>query len=253
MEMDESQSINAIPAPAPRVFPRTRAGFLGIVMLDTRFPRPPGDVGHPQTFGVPVRAQVVSGAFPHEVVRSAAALRAGGMVARFVQAVGDLENQGALAITTSCGFLVLLQQDLQASVRVPVVSSSLLLLPGLLAERPQVGVLTISSDQLGAEHLLASGVTAGRLADVIVQGVALDGEFSRCILGNLAQMDLARAGADVVAAAVALKARAPALDTVVLECTNMPPYAAQIAQATGLRVLSLSDCDALFAPFRGSP
>ena len=37
-------------------------GFLGVVMLDTRFPRPPGDVGHPDAFGVPVRRHVVRGA-----------------------------------------------------------------------------------------------------------------------------------------------------------------------------------------------
>ena len=60
-------------------------------------------------------------------------------------------------------------------------------------------------------------------------------------------MDLERAGADVVAAAVALKARAPQLQAVVLECTNMPPYAQQVREATGLRVLSLRDLPALQA------
>jgi hypothetical protein len=214
---------------------------LGVLMLDTRFPRPPGDIGHPLAFGVPVRQRVVPGAFPREVVRSAAGLRASGMAAAFVEAARALEAEGARAITTSCGFLVLLQRELQASVKVPVVSSALLQLPALLGEEPQVGVLTISAEHLTAEYLLAAGVPAGRLGDVPVQGVDPDGTFARAILGNLPAMDLAAAGADVLHAAEALQRRAPALRSVVLECTNMPPYAEALSDATGWRVRSLRD------------
>jgi hypothetical protein len=73
------------------------------------------------------------------------------------------------------------------------------------------------------------------------------GEFAGAILGNRSEMALDRAAVEVVAAAVALRERVPALQTVVLECTNMPPYAAQIRRATGLRVLSLLDSAVLQA------
>ena len=53
----------------------------------------------------------------------------------------------------------------------------------------------------------------------------------------------------MVAAALSLKRRAPQLRTLVLECTNLPPYAAQIEQATGLRTLSLLQCETLLRPF----
>lgn len=232
-------SLRAIPAPSDAVFPQ--AGFLGVVMLDTRFPRPPGDIGHPASFGVPVRRRVVAGAFPRKVVASAAALRAAGLQRPFVEAMQELEREGARALTTSCGFLVLLQAELQAAVRVPVVSSSLLLLPGLLQKEEQVGVLTISAEHLGEEHLRAAGVPAGRLRDVPVQGMDPAGAFAAAILGNQPTLDLAAAQADVVAAARALRERAPALHTVVLECTNMPPYAEAIVAATGWQVRSLLD------------
>lgn len=228
------------------------AGFLGIVMLDTRFPRPPGDVGHDATFAVPTRRHVVRGVWPATVVQSAAALRQARVLPVFAQAVRHLAQQGALAITTSCGFLVLLQQELQAVVPVPVVSSSLLLLPDVLARERQVGVLTISAERLGPEHLAGAGVPGERVADVLVQGVAAGSEFASRILGNDIRMDLAQAGRDVLAAALALQARAPQLRTVVLECTNMPPYRDAIARATGWRVLWLGDCAALFRPF-GAP
>ncbi|MET0312596.1 MAG: aspartate/glutamate racemase family protein [Burkholderiaceae bacterium] len=214
-------------------------------MLDTRFPRPLGDIGHPDTWPVPVVRHVVRGVWPDKVVQSAAGLRAGRVVPAFVDIMRKLERQGAKALTTSCGFLALLQKDLQASVKIPVVTSSLMLLPQVLREEPHAGVLTISASKLGTEFLRSAGVPKERLKDVIVQGVDPRGEFAAAILGNRAEMDVPKAGQEVIDAAVALKARAPHLKTLVLECTNMPPYAPFIEQATGLRVLSLKDSPVL--------
>lgn len=228
-----------------------QAGFLGVVMLDTRFPRLPGDIGHPDAFGVPTSLRVVKGAWPDKVVQSGAGLRAGRVVPAFVFVVRAMERDGAKAITTSCGFLVLLQKELQSAVRVPVVTSSLLQLPGLLASQPKVGVLTISAGKLGAEHLRAAGVPRDRLKDLVVQGVDPAGEFATAILGNRETMDTEKAGAEVVAAAVALKKREPALSHVVLECTNMPPYRQAIEAATGLKTWTLTDDERLLRPWRG--
>jgi len=244
--VNDSASLRASPAPADAVLPES-GGFLGVVMLDTRFPRPPGDVGHPRTFGVPVRRLVVPGAVPHRVVASAASLLASGLHLRFIEAMQALERDGACALTTSCGFLVLLQRQLQAAVQVPVVSSSLLQLPALLQSQPQVGVLTISAEHLTGEYLLAAGVPPARLGDVAVQGVDAAGEFAGAILGNRVAMDIEQARSDVVAAATALRSRAPGLRTLVLECTNMPPYAQAIREATGLEVRSLLDAPQLVA------
>jgi hypothetical protein len=220
-------------------------------MLDTRFPRPPGDVGHPATFPWPVRRAVVPGAWPGVIVTEAASLRASGMADAFAGVLLDLQAHGARALTTSCGFLVLLQDGLQARLRIPLISSSLLELPRLLAGEPQVGVLTIDAGVLGPDHLLAAGVPPQRIPDVIVQGVDPTGEFAQAILGNRAAMDFARAREDVVRAATVLKARCPALRSVVLECTNMPPHADAVVRATGCRVVSLRNAERLlqcFAP-----
>lgn len=221
-------------------------GFLGIVMLDTRFPRPMGDIGHPGTFAVPIHREVVRSSWPALVVESEESFRKARLVPAFQAMVRKLERQGARAITTSCGFLVLVQKDLQAVTRLPVITSSLLLLPGLLKQQRQVGVLTISSAKLGKEHLRSAGVPKERLADVLVQGVAPGTEFVTRILGNQPQLDVVQAQQDVVAAALALQARAPELTTLVLECTNMPPYQAAIEAATGWRVLWLKDMPRLF-------
>ena len=223
-----------------------QAPFLGVIMLDTRFPRPPGDLGNLATYAVPVNIRVVRGIWPDKVVQSAAGLHAGRVGPAFAAVARALAREGAAAITTTCGFLVLLQKELQAAVKVPVITSSLMLLPGLLRQQARVGVLTISAGKLGREHLRAAGVPRERLADVIVQGVDPASEFATRILGNQPAMDLAQAGADVVAAAIALKAREPALTDVVLECTNMPPYRDAITAATGLKTWCLLDDARLF-------
>lgn len=226
--------------PASPEFPPGRPR-LGLLLLDTRFPRPLGDIGNPASWPVPVLARVVPDLLPRVAVQGAEGLRGAGMLPALVQAARELEAAGCAAITTSCGFLVLLQAELQQAVRVPLVSSSLLQLPGLLREEGRVGVLTIAADKLGREHLLAAGVPSERLQDVVVEGMDAHGEFVRAILGNLPDMDLARAGDEVVAAAAALVRRSPGLRTLVMECTNMPPYAQRIRAATGLRVRSLFD------------
>jgi glutamate racemase len=214
---------------------------LGIMMLDTQFPRPLGDVGHADTFGVSTHREVLRGIWPDRVVTSAASLRKARVLPAFQGIVRMLQMRGVQAIITSCGFLVLLQKELQSVAKIPVITSSLLQLPALLAKQPQVGVLTISSASFGKEHLRAAGVPKERLKDVIIQGVPASTEFVNKILGNQPTLDLAQAEQDVVSAALALKARAPHLQTLVLECTNMPPYKAAIEAATGWQVRSLID------------
>ena len=190
-----------------------------------------------------------SRAWPDKIVQSGAGLRKGRVVTPILQLVRRLAHDGAKAITTSCGFLVLLQKEMQAQVKIPVITSSLLQVPNLLKLHAKVGVLTISAGKLGVEHLRAAGVPTGRLPDVVVQGVDANSEFATAILGNRAAMDLNKAAFEVVAAAVALKQREPTLVCVVLECTNMPPYRAAIEAATGMKTWALVDDERLIRPW----
>ena len=200
--------------------------FLGILRLDTQFPRLPGDVGHPgtwQALQIPVRFRVVEGASPRRVVREADAA----LLAPFVAAARALVAEGAAALTTSCGFLVRWQAELQAAVPVPVWTSSLLLLPTLA--RP--GVITADAASLGAAELAAAGVRDA--AATPVEGLAPGCALHRTLLQNQPELDARQAEADTVAAARRLVARHPEIETLVLECTNLPPYAEAVQRATG--------------------
>jgi len=198
--------------------------FLGIVMLDTRFPRPLGDIGHPGTFeraGIEVRYLRVPGATPERVVRQADAA----LASPLVQALQALAAQGAGMLSTSCGFLAAHQRLFERSLACPVISSSLLQCAGL--ERP--GILTFDAAALTSAVLQGAGVPEG----TPIEGLAPGCELHRTILGNAAEMDLAAAERDVVQAAQRLVARHPEIEHIVFECTNLPPYRAAVEAATG--------------------
>ena len=98
-------------------------------MLDTAFDRVPGDIGHPDTLPFDARYAVVGGASARRAVEEGAR----GLLEPFVAAGLRLAADGCGLITTSCGFLAVHQRALAAALPVPVVTSSLLALPALLA------------------------------------------------------------------------------------------------------------------------
>ncbi len=204
--------------------------MLGVLMLQTRFPRPRGDIGHAQTFDFPVLRRVVPGATPALVVRgnNPAALQP------FINTARQLVAEGCTAITTSCGFLALWQRELQAALApVPVWTSSLLQLADWPARR--CGVITIEAASLTPAHFMA--VDADPLTPL--EGITPGSALHRTLLQDLPRLDEADAEAQVLAAAARLWARHPQVNTWVLECTNLPPYAAALKSATGLPVLDV--------------
>lgn len=200
---------------------------IGVLMLETRFPRPVGDVGHPQTFadlGLTALYEVLPGASPQRVVSPDDP----GLLDAFIAAAHRLVARGATLITTSCGFLARYQQAMSDALPVPVITSSLL----LCATLPQPVVLTIDAGSLSPALLRAAGVPPG----TPVIGVPPESHFRQQILGNRPTLDLHRAEAELVALVGGLGASHPQARSLVLECTNMPPYTQALARASGLPV-----------------
>lgn len=197
-----------------------------MLMLDTRFARPRGDIGHPQTFDFAVRRRIVRGAVPAAIVRGddPALLEA------FVEAGAALVREGVDAIATSCGFLARWQRELQAALPVPVWASSLLVLADLQPAR--CGVITIEAASLTRAHFAGVGADPA----TPVEGIAPGSPLHRTLLEDLPALDAADARRQVVAAGQRLLAREPGLQALVLECTNLPPYADALRHATGVPV-----------------
>lgn len=207
---------------------------VGILMLDARFPRIPGDIGNAATWPFPVLYRVVRNATPDLVVRQGAA----GTLDAFIETARDLVRDGADGITTNCGFLSLFQEELSSALQVPVATSSLMqvdLVNRLLPPGRRAGILTISASTLTPRHLEAAGVPANTPVGSTEGGR----EFTRAILGNELELDVDLARQDNMEAAMALCAAHPDVGAIVLECTNMVPYAADMRMATGVPVFSM--------------
>lgn len=209
-----------------------RKPAIGILMLQSQFPRIVGDMGHRDTWDFPVVYRVVPQASPDQVVLKGAE----GLLPGFIAAAKELESEGVVAITTTCGFLCLFQEALAGAVSVPVLTSSLLQVAGvnaLLPKDKRAGVLTISPDSLSQSHLAAANVPLDSPIG------APKGHFVDVILGDKPEMDIAQAEADNVAAAQELVRDHPDIGAIVLECTNMTPYAHAMRASVNLPVFSI--------------
>src|SRR5436190_11975612 len=207
---------------------------VGILMLEARFPRIPGDMGNGTTWPFPVLYKVVPGATPDRVVRH----KSQGLTNAFLDAAAELVGLGADGITTTCGFLSLYQREIAAHVGVPVATSSLMQIPlieRVLPARKRVGVLTVSAAGLTPEHLVAAG------ADPATPVVGTDGgrEFTRVMLNDEDRLDAAAAERDILDAGDELVASHPETGAVLLECTNMVPYARALSDHLHLPVFSI--------------
>ena len=207
---------------------------VGILMLEAQFPRIPGDMGNATTWDFPVHYKVVRDASPDRVVRR----NAEGLLPAFIEAGEELIGMGADGITTNCGFLSLFQAELSVALGVPVAASSLMQVPmvnALLPPGKKCGVLTISNSTLTEEHLKAARVPD----DTPIGTTEGMREFTRAILDNELELDVVAAAQDNIDAACRLVKENPQVGALVLECTNMTPYAAAIQEATSLPVYSM--------------
>jgi hypothetical protein len=212
-------------------------GFsVGILMLDTQFPRIPGDMGNASTFPFPVRYHRVQGALPELVVRQGSRQ----LLPAFIEGAQVLEHEGVRAITTSCGFLAKFQRELAAAVTIPVFTSSLILVPmvhRMLPPGKAVGILTVDASSLTQADFDGAGIT-GEMP-IAVAGLETEREFTRVLLGNQLVLDVEAARREHLRVAQRLCAEHPEVGAIVLECTNMPPFRADIQAATGLAVFDI--------------
>jgi hypothetical protein len=209
---------------------------IGVLCLDTTFTKIPGHIRNQSTFGFPVTYQVVTEATPQRLVNRPDPR----LLAPFTRGARQLQARGVAAITSACGFLVLFQAELAAAVTVPVYTSSLIQLPmvaRMLGPGRKVGLLVANSGSLSRRHLAAIG---GESVPVCVAGMQERREFSEVILGGAARdLDVARLRDEVLAEVAALARGNPEMGALIIECTDLVPFAADIQARAGVPVFDI--------------
>ncbi len=214
---------------------------VGILMLDTRFPRPPGDVGNATTWPFPVRYRIVKGAESRRVIGTTDPA----LLQPFIDAARELERDGVRMITTSCGFLAIFQPELQAAVTVPVLTSSLLQVPlaaRLIRADQRVAIVT-SRDELTERHYAGTGWSSKEIP-VVVTVLPQDAQMTNVYSSKVPEVARPEADQDTLEreltdAATRTMREHPEVGAFVLECTNYVPYSGAIRRATGLPVFDL--------------
>lgn len=201
---------------------------FGIIMLDTVFPRILGDIGNPDTFPFPVRYEVVRGANSTRVVKDADPL----LLPAFIDAARALESNGVQAVATSCGFLSIFHRELVDAIALPVFSSSLLQVPlihQIIRKGLKIGIITARKQSLTDKHLAGVGIQSYPLAII---GMDDAEEFTAVFIEGKTTIDTEKCRKEMISAAGRLIALHPDVGAIVLECTNMPPYAKEIQEVT---------------------
>jgi len=209
---------------------------IGVLCLDTSYTKIPGHIRNPATFGFPVACKVVAGATAERVVRQADPR----LLDPFVRAAQELEREGVAAITAACGFLAIFQQQLADAVSVPLYASSLIQLPmvhRMLRRDQKVGLLVATERSLTPRHLAGVGAES---VPVCIAGLDTQPEFCEVILeARRSALDAGRLEEEVLGVAGRLARDNPDMGALVIECTDLAPFAHAIQARAGVPVFDI--------------
>lgn len=230
-----------LPAGAPigpvRMAPaQVVAGFpVGVIYIeDVWYPMVPGNVVNASTFPFPVRLQPVRGLDISKLFGSERVDVSDSVLA----ACQELEQAGVRAICSACGFFGRYHARVSPRLNVPAALSSLVQIPWIRIILPgrKIAILTADSSSLDDEIWTSCGV--GDTSDLVIGGLQNEPEFS-CIIEGRGSFDNDGVQNEVVRLAKRL-CEDDQVGAVLLECSDLPPYAAAIQSAVGRPVFDFT-------------
>ena len=213
--------------------------IIGVLMLDTRFPRPPGDIGNARSYDFPVRYKTIKGAVSDKIMGHEPDA---GLIQPFIEGARELEKEGVAAITTSCGFLAPFQKHLAASVNIPVLASSLLQAPLIRAMLPptkKIGIFTERGQYLNERHFNGVGWSTKDIP-VHIKGMKKDAVFPKVYIGDSFELDTDVLKAEMEEMTEEFMQECPDAGAILFECTNMCPFSSHVQAVSGLPVFDIN-------------
>jgi len=111
----------------------------------------------------------------------------------------------------------------------------------ILSPKHELGVLTYDSSRLHRGHLESAGVDPAALDRIYIVGAPVGGQLHRVVRENaLYDHDLMEG--ELVQMAKQLLQKQPEVSVLVLECTQMPPFAEAIQRHLGNKVQVYDVC-----------
>ena len=205
----------------------------GLLQLETM----PGNSTNPASYPFPVRLVEVQGANAETVILHPSRL----ILDRMIALVKQLEQEGVRAVTTSCGFNAIFQKELADAVDIPVFTSSLLQVPfaqAIVGKHRSVGIITANRASLTDEHLRACGITPE--INCHLHGLEECRQWRKIYEQPEEPFDLDAVSQEIMGAVEAAIAARPDTGIILLECTDLPPFAQAIRDRFALPVLDVN-------------
>jgi len=202
---------------------------IGIIAVDLNYPKMPGNVVNATTYDFPVLYKKVEFEI-EKLFEGADELRE-----VIVNAAKELEKEGVRAVVGACGFFANFQNDVAEALEIPAFLSSMIQLPMIkigLKKGQKIGIITASGDNVTDKMLREMGVEP---EDCYIADVgSIDG--FKTIRWGYEYIDNESVAATVVGAAEKLVAEHEDIGAILLECSDMPPYAYMVQDAVNLPV-----------------
>ena len=212
---------------------------VSVLQLDTRFCRVPGDVGCAESYlHDPEIIRVPCASVANIVTDQPGQIDLDPFLNAIERATGDV-------VVTSCGFLSPFQDQLQSITPKPIIASVLNMLSDLdvMKGADRSSLLTFDATRLVEAHF----PNPYRANDFRVVGLRPNNPLRQRIEEDVPDcFDVS----DVVNAVVADFALAvmPTTETVILECTNLPPYKPQMRHDSNVRIIDILSAIECIAP-----
>jgi Asp/Glu/hydantoin racemase len=212
---------------------------IGIIMLDTVFPRIPGDIGNAGSYKIPVRYKTVKNAKPSTIMGDKPDAE---LLKPFVEAARELEAEGVKAITTSCGFLAAFQRELADAVKIPVFTSTLILVPlirSMINKDRKIAIFTERAEYMNEGHFTKAGWSPKDIP-VVVSGMPEGSRFPALFIGN--QLEEEREVLQECVEALTRRHMNEHSDTgaIVFECTNFGPFSRHVQDIARVPVFGIN-------------
>ncbi|MCK9217294.1 MAG: aspartate/glutamate racemase family protein [Firmicutes bacterium] len=209
---------------------------IGIIMMDTVFPRTIGDLGNFQTFSVPVVYKVLNGITANELNKNPE-----GFARKFIEAAKELENEGVKAITTCCGLAIKYQKEVKEALNIPFFASIYNLVP-------LIHSMIASNKVIGIFHDIDRGTddTTFNLAgwsqnDIPIARTFMEpgAQYARMIKEDLPEVDFKILEEEVRQMTKKFVIGNPKLGAILLACTNYGQFSRLIQDISHVPVFGM--------------
>lgn len=207
---------------------------IGVIVFNGKSPRLPGDPGHSLTFNFPVYYEVVDGNFS-DLIEGSDEIKE-----KLIKAIMNMESRGIKAVIGDCGLMALYQKEIASASSIPVLTSSLVMIPwvwSLIGSKGSIGIITGHSGILGSNHLKGAGIT--NEISLEIQGMEEEPHFKEVVIegGRYLNMELMRQ--DVINAAKKLMQKNSNIRAVLMECSNLPTFSKDVYNQFNIPVFDI--------------